>query len=73
MVASEAISEERHNIKQLLSSPIIQAICASACVLSFISTAFEIVFVLFCYSPVENGGMGFSVRRMICYLFVAQR
>lgn len=59
-VIPESISEERYNIARLLSKPIIQDICASACVLSFISTAFEVTFVLFCYSPVKDGGLGFS-------------
>jgi len=49
------------SIKTLLSIPIIRALCASGCALSFISTAFDVVFVLFCYSPIQTGGLAFSV------------
>ncbi|KAF9453277.1 MFS general substrate transporter [Macrolepiota fuliginosa MF-IS2] len=58
------ISEERYTVRQLMNIPIIQAICASACALSFISTTFEVIFVLFCYSPIEHGGLGFSPQEI---------
>ena len=28
------------------------------------STAFDVVFVLFCYSPIQAGGLAFTVRRL---------
>lgn len=65
-----SISEERYNIKQLLGRPIIRAICTSACALSFVSTAFDVIFVLFCYSSVEHGGLGLSVRPALYILLV---
>lgn len=49
------------SMTELLSIPRIRALCASGCVLSFIATAFDVVFVLFCYSPIQTGGLGFSV------------
>lgn len=46
----------------LLSRPVIRDLCTSGCALSFVGTAFDVVFVLFCYSPVQSGGLSFSVR-----------
>ncbi|KAF8905966.1 major facilitator superfamily domain-containing protein, partial [Gymnopilus junonius] len=48
-----------YNIKQLLQAPIIRALCASGFALSFMSTAFDVLFVLFCFSPVKAGGLAF--------------
>jgi len=52
---------ESYSVRQLLAVPIIRALCASGCALSFISAAFDVLFVLFCYTPVVSGGLGFSV------------
>jgi len=51
-----------YNVRQLLAIPIVQALCVSAFALSFLSAAFEVLFVLFCYSPILSGGLAFSVR-----------
>lgn len=48
-------------LRQLLSLPIIQALATSGFALSFLGTAFDVVFVLFCYSPIHSGGLSFSV------------
>ncbi|KXN90535.1 hypothetical protein AN958_04207, partial [Leucoagaricus sp. SymC.cos] len=61
-VVPTPMSEERYDIRQLLSIPIIQAICTSACVQSFISTAFEVVLVFFCPLPIEKGGLDFPTH-----------
>lgn len=61
VASPDPVSGERYCVKQLLAMPIIRTICMSAYMLSFISTAFEVIFVLFCYSPIEQGGLGFSV------------
>lgn len=45
----------------LLRIPIMRALCLSGCALSFVGSAFDVVFVLFCYSPVKSGGLSFSV------------
>lgn len=39
-----------------------RAVCISGCALSFVGSAFDVVFVLFCYSSVKMGGLGFSVN-----------
>ncbi|TFK55183.1 MFS general substrate transporter [Heliocybe sulcata] len=44
----------------ILSIPIIRAICTSGFALSFVETAFGVVFVLVCYSPISSGGLEFS-------------
>ncbi|KAL0947387.1 hypothetical protein HGRIS_013502 [Hohenbuehelia grisea] len=56
-------------VKQLLTFPVIRALCVSGFILSFITTAFDVLFVLFCYTPVQSGGLGFSVSSLLIYLF----
>ena len=46
----------------LLAIPVVRALAISSLALSFLSGAFDVVFVLFCYSPITTGGLGFSVR-----------
>lgn len=58
------------DLRQLLSLPIIWALAMSGFALSFLATAFEVVFVLFCYSPVHSGGLAFSVSQL-CAAFQA--
>lgn len=48
-------------VRQLLRLPLMRAICVSGCALSFVGSAFDVVFILFCYSSVQMGGLGFSV------------
>jgi hypothetical protein len=45
----------------LMSVPIIRALSLSGAGLSFTYTAFDVLFVLFCYSPIESGGLALSV------------
>lgn len=47
--------------RELLTIPSIRALCTSGFALSFICTSFDVVFVLFCYSPIQSGGLAFSV------------
>ncbi|KAF8558452.1 MFS general substrate transporter [Imleria badia] len=51
-------------LRQLLSLPIIRALAMSGFALSFLGTAFDVVFVLFCYSPVHSGGLSFSASQI---------
>ncbi|KAL1758831.1 major facilitator superfamily domain-containing protein [Schizophyllum commune] len=44
----------------LMQIPAVRALSISGFVLSFICTAFDVMFVLFCYSSVEHGGIHFS-------------
>ncbi|KAN0075327.1 Major facilitator superfamily domain containing protein [Tylopilus felleus] len=48
-------------LRELLSLPIIRALAMSGFALSFLATAFDVVFVLSCYSPVHSGGLSFSM------------
>jgi len=59
------------SVKNLLSIPIIRSLSASGCALSFIATAFDVVFVLFCYSPIETGGLAFSASQIGYSLAIA--
>lgn len=45
----------------LLAIPVVRALAISSLALSFLSSSFDVVFVLFCYSPITTGGLGYSV------------
>lgn len=55
---------EPPSIKAIVKIPLVQALSMSGCALSFISTAFDVVFVLFCYSPINSGGLAFSASQI---------
>ncbi|KAF8551946.1 MFS general substrate transporter [Imleria badia] len=44
--------------KALLEIPALRALALSGLALSFLSSAFDVVFALFCYAPVDTGGLG---------------
>lgn len=46
---------------QLLAIPSLRSLIVSSFALSFVSTAFDTVFVLFAYTPIETGGLAFNV------------
>ena len=52
---------EPASVKALLSIPAIRALTISGFALSFLSLAFDVVFTLFCYTPVDAGGLGLEV------------
>jgi len=52
---------DTYGAKDLWRVPVINAICTSCCSISFLSTAFDVVFVLYCYTTIENGGLSLSV------------
>jgi len=53
-------TEDREpTIRELLSIPVIRALNISAFALHFNGTGFDALFVLFCYTPILNGGLGF--------------
>ncbi|KAF5367210.1 hypothetical protein D9757_012213 [Collybiopsis confluens] len=58
-VSYNAVSDEP-TLRELLNIPIIRALSASAFALNFIGTAWDVLFVLFCYTPIRNGGLSFS-------------
>lgn len=47
--------------KALLAIPALRALTLSGLALSFLSSAFDVVFTLFCYAPVDAGGLGLQV------------
>ncbi|KAJ7039837.1 major facilitator superfamily domain-containing protein [Mycena alexandri] len=51
-------------IGQLLEVPRIRTLTASTCGLSFLYSGFRVTFVLFAYTPIEMGGLGFSVAEI---------
>ncbi|KAF7338684.1 MFS domain-containing protein [Mycena venus] len=48
----------------LLSIPMVRALTVSGFTLAFIGTAYDVVFVLFCYTPIERGGLSFSITQI---------
>ncbi|VDC05990.1 unnamed protein product [Peniophora sp. CBMAI 1063] len=62
----ESSDKEKESLstRELLALPALRALCISGSGLSFISTAFDVTFVLFCYDAVERGGLGFSAAEI---------
>ena len=60
---TETNSEEAEpaSMMQLLSIPSIRALTISGFISSFLILAFDVVFTLFCYTPVDAGGLGLEV------------
>lgn len=56
--------------KELLANQMIRCLCTSACFLSFVTTAFDVVFVLFCYTPIQKGGLGLQVGSTTIFCFL---
>ncbi|KAJ3902649.1 major facilitator superfamily domain-containing protein [Lentinula edodes] len=54
------IDDHEPTLRELLSIPIIRALSISAFALNFNGTAFDVLFVLFCYTPIKDGGLAFS-------------
>jgi hypothetical protein len=52
------------SIRELLSVPSIRTLAWSSFAMSFLGTAYTVVFILFCYTPIDKGGLGFSVRNL---------
>lgn len=52
------------SLKEILTYPAISALVASGFSLSFVATSFEVVFVLFCYSAIQSGGLAFSASKI---------
>ncbi|KAJ8592806.1 MFS general substrate transporter [Rhizopogon salebrosus TDB-379] len=58
------LPENPLSISELLSIPIISALASSGFMLSYLATSFDVVFVLFCYSSIESGGLAFSASQI---------
>jgi hypothetical protein len=48
--------------RELLANGLIRSLCLTGFALTFTATSFEVVFILFCFSPVASGGLAFPVR-----------
>ncbi|KAG9089824.1 hypothetical protein FRC06_001373 [Ceratobasidium sp. 370] len=48
------------SITGLLANKAIRTLCASSFFMSFIAMGYDVVFVLFAYSPIHEGGLGFD-------------
>jgi hypothetical protein len=57
----DTISSKPPSMRELLKLPIIRSLCISGSALTFVHTAFDCVFVLFCYTPINTGGLAFTV------------
>ncbi|KAI0781048.1 MFS general substrate transporter [Trametes elegans] len=55
---------EAASIRYLLTIPVVRALCISGAGLSFIATGFDVTFVLFCYTPLEKGGLAFNASQI---------
>jgi len=55
---------EPASLKALLAIPVIRALCISGFALTFINTGFDVIFVLFCYSPILHGGLAFNASEI---------
>ncbi|KZP18281.1 MFS general substrate transporter [Athelia psychrophila] len=61
---------ESHSIRQILSNPAILALSGSGFALSILCRGFEIILVLYSFSPIDDGGLSFTTQR-IGYLLSA--
>ncbi|KAI6043088.1 major facilitator superfamily domain-containing protein [Pisolithus marmoratus] len=59
------------SLKEVLACPAISSLVSSGFSLSFVYTSFDVVFVLFCYSAVQSGGLAFSDSKIGWSLAIA--
>ncbi|KAG1879286.1 major facilitator superfamily domain-containing protein [Suillus tomentosus] len=71
VTTAPALPEKPLSVSKLLSVPIISALALSGFMLSYIGTSFDVVFVLFCYSPIKSGGLAFSASQIGYSLAIA--
>ncbi|KAJ6472387.1 major facilitator superfamily domain-containing protein [Mycena vulgaris] len=63
--AAETTADPRTtSIRDLLAIPSVRTLAWSSFAMSFIGTGHSVVFVLFCYTPIEKGGLAFSVTEI---------
>ncbi|KAF7984642.1 hypothetical protein HWV62_12879 [Athelia sp. TMB] len=62
------VNDEPHDkplsLKELLSNPAILSLCTSGFALCFLNTGFQVIFVLFSYTSILNGGLGLSTDQI---------
>ncbi|KAJ4471534.1 hypothetical protein J3R30DRAFT_3299419, partial [Lentinula aciculospora] len=54
------VDDQEPSLRELISIPIIRALMISAFALHFSGSAFDVLFVLFCYTPIHMRGLAFS-------------
>ncbi|KAI0646944.1 MFS general substrate transporter [Trametes meyenii] len=64
-------SSESASVKYILSIPVVRALCLSGAGLSFIATGFDVTFVLFCYTTIQQGGLSFNATQIGYALSIA--
>ncbi|EMD38498.1 hypothetical protein CERSUDRAFT_113677 [Gelatoporia subvermispora B] len=57
-------SPQPASVKSLISIPVVRALCISGFGLAFIATGFDVTFVLYCFSPVNGGGLAFTASEI---------
>ncbi|KAF7986656.1 hypothetical protein HWV62_26492 [Athelia sp. TMB] len=62
--AIEEVEPKSHSFSQILANPAIMALAGSAFALNLLSRGFEIILVLYAFSPIENGGLSFTSQRI---------
>jgi len=55
---------ESFTMRSLLSRPGIRALCGSGFALSFVVGGFDVIFVLYCYSAIKDGGLALPVSQI---------
>ncbi|KAF7984626.1 hypothetical protein HWV62_12847 [Athelia sp. TMB] len=63
-VAYDAESDKPLGMRALLANPAMRALVTSNAGLSFLCTGYEVVFVLYAYTAVPLGGLGFPARQI---------
>ncbi|KAF7295325.1 MFS domain-containing protein [Mycena indigotica] len=61
---AEIVQSTPYGVRNLLANPKMRAVTASSFMLAFVGAAFDVVFVLFCYTPIQQGGLSFSVDKI---------
>ncbi|KAJ7176108.1 MFS general substrate transporter [Mycena crocata] len=62
--ASVVITPSAMGIYELLAVPRVWVLTVSSAAMEFLGTGFSVVFVLFCYTSIEAGGLGLSVSEI---------
>ncbi|KAF8969916.1 major facilitator superfamily domain-containing protein [Flammula alnicola] len=70
-VPSDRVRTPPTSVLQLLKHPVIRALALSGSALCFTATAFDALFVLFCYTPIPLGGLSFSAQQIATCLALA--
>jgi hypothetical protein len=52
---------EPPSMRELLALPVIRSLTLSGSALAFVQTSYDVVFVLFAYTPIQIGGLAFTV------------